>query len=84
LSWKVLSEKIADIDKLSIVNKGYSKQQQNQAIKMKFLAGCLLVIVLAIITGIIAICNSLGFGEWFAMFVITTTAVFGLIYIMSH
>lgn len=84
LSWKVLSEKIVEIDKLSIVNKGYSKQQQYQALKMKAIAGCILVFVLAIITGIIALCNSLGFAEWFAMFVVTTAIVVGLIYIMSH
>ena len=84
MSWNVLSEKIVDIDKLSIVNKGYSEKQQNQALKMKAIAGCMLIIVLAIITGIIALCNSLSFGEWFVMFLITTVAVVGLIYIMSH
>ena len=84
LSWKVLSEKIVDIDKISIVNRGYSEQQQNQAQKMKLIAGGILVIVIAIITGIIALCNSLGLGEWLVMFMVTTAVVVGLIYIMSH
>ena len=84
LSWKVLSDKIVDIDKLSIINRGYSELQQTQALKMKVVAGCILAIVLAIITGIIALCNSLSFGEWLAMFIITIAAVVGLIYIMSH
>ena len=84
LSWKVLSEKLLDIDKLSIVNRGYSEQQQKQATKMKLLAGCLLIVVLAIITGIIALCNSLSFGEWCVMFMVTAAATIGLIYIMTH
>ena len=84
LSWKVLSEKIVDIDKISIVNRGYSDKQQNQFLKAKAIAGCILAFVLAIITGIIALSNSLSFGEWLAMFVITTATVVGLIYIMSH
>jgi hypothetical protein len=51
---------------------------------MKLIAGGILVIVIAIITGIIALCNSLGLGEWFVMFMVTTAVVVGLIYIMSH
>lgn len=84
LSWKVLSEKLLVIDKQPIVNRGYSGQQQEQVTKMKFIALSILVIILAIITGVIALCNSLSFGEWWLMFLFIAAVVVGIIYIMSH
>jgi len=84
ISWFLFKEKIAEIEKLSLVDRGLSKEEGGRIIKMKITIGCLLVIAISIITGIIAFCNSVSFEVWLAMFVVTLVAVVGLIYIMSH
>ncbi len=84
ISWNLFSENLQEIEKIPIVFRGYSKEQKQYAAKMKFVAGCILVIVIALITGLIAISNSLSIGGWFGMFLVTLGVAVGLIYIMSH
>lgn len=84
IHWNVLYNKLQEIDKLPIVFRGYTQEQKDYATKMKIVMGCILIIFVAIVTGIIAAVNSLSFGVWCGMFIVTLGAVAGLIYIMSH
>ena len=82
--WNVLFGKLQEINKLPIVFRGYTQEQKDYAAKMKIAMGCIVVIVIAIITGIITACNALSLAEWFGMFLMSLGVVAGLIYIMSH
>ena len=84
LSWSVLTEKINEINKRSLVFRGYTKEQKWQATKMKLVAGCALIIVIGVITGILAISSSVSFETWCYMFIGTLVVAIGLIYMMSH
>ena len=61
-----------------------NSKQNDYATKMNIAMGCILVIDIAIITGIITACNALSLAEWFGMFLMSLGLVADLIYIMSH
>lgn len=84
IPWNILTEKFLEIEKQSLIFRGYTKEQEKLATKAKIVAGGALAIVIAIITGVLAILNSTSFDTWVFMFLGTLGAAIGLIYIMSH
>ncbi len=84
IEWNVLSENLQKIGNIPLVFKGKTKEQKNYETRMKYAIGCALAIVVAIVTGIIAVLNSATFVTWVCMYFVTLGAAIGLIYIMSH